>query len=249
VTVEKKFTGLTEKRLPKNFQITATYAGPDGEVTKNFKLNSEGVTVSEDKMTYSWKITNVPYGAEVSVTESGADVIGYILTTTVTPEDALKVGTDNTKNKISVENKYEPNFGDLKINKTLNLFDKTAGETTFVFSVIAKMDDGTKVYDDVVSLNYTANDPATKSVEIIGKIPVGAKVEVKEIYTSGSYEVVGSDTVSDITIVKEKAAEASFTNTYNKDINQGYGILNKYTTADGTTWTHNKGQVEEEGKD
>ncbi len=236
VTVTKEFEGLTVKRLPANFQITATYEGPDGEVTKILRLTDEAAEVSEDKMTYSWKITGVPFGAEVSVTESGADVIGYELTSTM-PEP-IRVTSDNTKNILEVKNVYTPNFGDLKINKTLELFDKTAGETTFVFSVIAKVGE-TTVYDNVVSLNYTATDPATKSIEIKGKIPVGATVEVKEIYTSGSYEVVGSDTVSDITIVKGEAAEANFTNTYNDNINQGYGILNEYTTADGTEWAHN----------
>ena len=115
----------------------------------------------------------------------------------------------------------EPRFGHLRIIKTLNSSDEIYDEATFVFSVKGELElsaeesttgfpETVTVLDDVVVLTFSKN--GTKSYEI-KDLPVGTRITVKEIYTSG-YNPVGAVVCGgdDMVIVANDFIEAHFVN-------------------------------------
>lgn len=113
--------------------------------------------------------------------------------------------------------------GSLEIVKTLLTY-QASSPATFVFSVEATQADGTVVYSDVISMTFT--EAGEKSVRI-DKIPVGAKVVVREVYSGSSYTLV-SDNDQIVTIPASGTVTAAFVNDYNQRQNEGYGITNHF---------------------
>ncbi len=167
------------------------------------------------------------------------------------PSTVAEMGTDGTYSEVTTAGgdwKYEitamlkPSqeeaMGDLLIHKTLTNYH-AGSPVTFVFLVVATVGN-TVVFEEVASLTF--NGPGTQTYTFTGKIPVGAEVTVTEIYSGAGYKrtsdekvVVTMDKQADGTV----SAEVSFTNTYNGENKQGFGILNefKYTAGD---WQHTK---------
>lgn len=129
-------------------------------------------------------------------------------------------------------------YGDLIINKTLDVFNETIGGATFVFQVEAYKKDvdtvyaegekGKCVYSDVVSMTFEA--PGTERITIKG-IPAGAEVSITEVYSGASYELT-SDAEETATILAEgeegAPVSAAFFNTYNQKLNGGNGVVNSF---------------------
>jgi len=141
-------------------------------------------------------------------------------------------------------------FGNLKINKTLDVFNGTYTSATFVFQVEGtKVDpdapEGTEpavVISDVFALEFTG--PDTKSL-VVGPIPAGAEVVVTEIYSGASYKLT-TDAEQTTTIISDEMlaedpelgmAEVSFGNTHDDRPNGGNGIVNSFS-YDGGQWTY-----------
>ncbi|WP_165247993.1 DUF5979 domain-containing protein [Adlercreutzia sp. ZJ141] len=124
----------------------------------------------------------------------------------------------------------KPRMGSLEITKTLDRFetDGTAVDNaaTFVFSVQATDASGNKVYDDVVSIVF--NQPGSKSVLIENKIPVGANVVVREVYSGASYTVVGASEKTAV-IEADAVAHVSFENTTGNTKVHGGSVTNSFT--------------------
>ena len=236
VTVTKAFTGITEAKIPEDFVVTVTYAG----TTVRLNTKTQGVVKSEDGLTYTWTIEDIPYGAEVSVAEENADVLGYIVTAGI-PE-AIKVTDDAAKNVLSITNKYEENFGNLEITKSVPQFNAASGKQTFVFSIVAELE-GDKVYDGVETIDFT--QAGTKTVKIEGKIPVGSKVTVTEVYSGASYELTVKDPqTTEIIPTAKGTAKVSFENKPDGEITTGYGVLNEYDYTGAEGWVHNKNKTD-----
>ena len=144
---------------------------------------------------------------------TGDDTWVYDVTTGLKPEQELR-------------------YGSIQINKTLDSYNATLGETTFIFSVEAEKENsqGTmeNVYSDVISQVF--DGPRIKRIEV-GIIPAGAQVTVTEVYSGASYELTttGSQT---LTVIAEGEAgnpgTASFANTYNGENNGGSSIVNHF---------------------
>lgn len=117
----------------------------------------------------------------------------------------------------------EIRYGSIRINKTLDVYNATLGEASFIFSIEA-VKNGETVYSDVVSLVF--DGPGTKSVEI-GNIPAGAQVTVTEVYSGSSYQIVG-DRVETVQIRADETAQTSFTNTYDNSNNGGSSVVNHF---------------------
>lgn len=144
-------------------------------------------------------------------------------------------------------------YGDLVIQKTLDVYNATNPNATFVFQVEASKTDvdtgETKVvYSDVVSMAFT--EVGTKEI-LIEKIPAGADVTVTEVYSGASY-VVKSDDMdtavikADAKYDKEASEEATveaevveFSNTHNGIPHGGSGVINNFKFEDGT-WNWEK---------
>ena len=91
VQVTKTFSGVDA--LPENFQITATWGPESDKKTIVLKANDPGYTgtlptdVNVEKSgngPYTWTISNLPIGTEVTFTESGYEIAGYNVASTVT---------------------------------------------------------------------------------------------------------------------------------------------------------------------
>lgn len=144
---------------------------------------------------------------------SGDDTWVYDVTTGLKPEQEIR-------------------YGSIQINKTLDVYNETLGEATFIFSVEAVKENsqGTaeNVYSDVVSLVF--DGPGTQSVEI-GNIPAGAQVTVTEVYSGASYELTTAQSQT-LTVIAEgeegNPASVSFANTYNGENNGGSSIVNHF---------------------
>ncbi len=128
--------------------------------------------------------------------------------------------------------------GDLLIHKTLTNYH-AGSPVTFVFSIVATVGSDV-VFEDVASLTFSA--AGTQTYTFTGKIPAGAVVTVKEIYSGAGYTQTSEDPAPVTMEVRADgtlSAEVSFTNAYNGENKQGFGILNefRYTAGD---WKHTK---------
>ncbi len=121
--------------------------------------------------------------------------------------------------KPSRENRY----GDLEIRKTLDTYNATLGGAAFIFEISAEKDG--IVYNDVVSVVF--DGAGTKSVKIEGRIPAGALVTVKEIYSGASYEAVAGTEKTE-TIIADQLVSVTFRNDYDERLNGGTSIVNHF---------------------
>ena len=147
-------------------------------------------------------------------------------------------------NAIGLKPLKSDRYGDLIIEKFLDVYNATNPGGTFVFQI-----EGTKtdvdtgeekvVISDVVSMTF--NNPGTDRC-VIEDIPAGSEVTVTEVYSGGSYKLT-SDGSSTVTIVadEEEGAPATveFSNTYDDRHNGGTGLVNhfEYNTETGG-WSH-----------
>lgn len=126
-------------------------------------------------------------------------------------------------------------FGKLTINKEVTILedrlnDKKITPMTAAFRITGWKDDtkAEKIYSNVASITVPDGNPVT-----IDRLPVGAYVEVEEIYTGAGYKLV--DRTPESVIIPspedEEAAEVSFTftNTYRDELKKGYGVMNSFT--------------------
>ena len=120
----------------------------------------------------------------------------------------------------------EERYGQLEIIKNLKNFEDH-NEATFVFEVIAtkSQTDETVVYHDYVSLVFDKYGEGRKSA-IIDKLPVGAYVTVKEIYSGKVYNVDTDKTGGPITA--EQITQVEFTNEYEEHHNGGGSVTNHF---------------------
>lgn len=131
-------------------------------------------------------------------------------------------------------------YGDLIINKELDVYNETIGGANFVFQV-----EGTKtdidtgevkvVYSDVVSMTFTGYGNDSIKIE---HIPAGSEIVVTEVYSGSSYELT-SDGSQTVTIIAEDAVETNFSNTFNEHLNGGKGLVNSFAyNSESGEWTH-----------
>lgn len=136
----------------------------------------------------------------------------------------------------------ENRYGSLKIVKTLQEFNASLNEATFVFSVEGKDKDGNVIYSNVASTTF---DGAGTKEAILDKIPAGAELTITEIYSGASYKLT-SDEIQTGTVVADETIEADFSNTYNNELKPGYGVTNHfdYSEEDGWKWSQMKDNTE-----
>lgn len=133
----------------------------------------------------------------------------------------------------------EPRFGDLIIRKTVTNYNAALGEAVFIFQVEA-VKHGQSVYSNVVTTNHS--EAGSKTALITG-IPAGAEVTITEVYSGASYELT-SAAEQKVTIMPEGSEEApvkvEFTNTYNNQLNPGYGLVNHFDYDEENGWSLEK---------
>lgn len=130
IKVQKTFDGVSKEDLTANFKINL-YSDVDcenlvGELTLNDAAN---MSVSEDGLTYTWRIDNLPAGT-YWINESGTDVQGYNLTgvvingNSVSLAEAIEVTTRDAVYELDPNNSgatLPPNTHDYIIPDTTNI--------------------------------------------------------------------------------------------------------------------------------
>ncbi|SFH97746.1 hypothetical protein SAMN04487830_11539 [Pseudobutyrivibrio sp. OR37] len=143
--------------------------------------------------------------------------------------------------KFSLKSTAKERFGSIVISKKLDKYNSTYNKASFVYSVVAKLDNNV-VFDNVYTIEFDKAETKTKQID---NIPAQAVVTVTEVYDGASYEAVGEKTVTGIIIDPDKAIPtASFENTYDgKMITGGISAVNEFVEDDGELfWIDESGQ-------
>ena len=141
----------------------------------------------------------------------------------------------------------------ISIQKTVDTFNQSMNQTSFVYSITAEKDYGTdpenpkmvKVFDDIRVIDFS--QAGTESI-IVDKIPAGSSVTVKEIYTGATYRILSDKEenkavvkLDDLTAIVDESAYpvANFENTYDdKLIGNGTAVVNTFTKGEeGWEWS------------
>ncbi len=117
-------------------------------------------------------------------------------------------------------------YGSLEILKTLSEYETMGGtqeSATFVFEVTGRVDDQV-VYSNVESITFTA---AGRESVVLDRIPAGAEVTVKEVYSGSSYQLtVPGDRTA--VIAADEVVSVEFENEYDGRRTNGHGIRNRF---------------------
>jgi pilin isopeptide linkage protein/LPXTG-motif cell wall-anchored protein len=211
VIVEKTFSGITKEQIPADFAVTASFKVPEGSdaiADKSLKITDKDVKVSEDGLTYTWTIGDLPKGTEVTATETGTAVAGYSpLDTAVTSGKATTTIAEDVK--IPLSNPYEKDLGDLKITKTISGLPEGEVPADLKFTVTGPED-----YEEVVEFSEFTNGEY-----LIEDLPVGeyTVVESGTDYTDYTITTAEADQTKTAEVKKNETATAAFTNTYEQD--------------------------------
>lgn len=149
---------------------------------------------------------------------------------------------------IGLKPQAEPQFGNLRIIKTLTNYNETLGRTTFVFEVTSEEinpETGLPRYSEVAS---TTHEGPGSAEAVLEHIPAGLHLTVKEVYSGASYKVTGDEQADGLIVWSDAAlgaqenrpadaaaAEVEFTNDYDGGNRGGYGVLNRFTNGE-TGW-------------
>lgn len=146
---------------------------------------------------------------------------------------------------VTLKPSEEPRYGLLEIVKTLQSYE-TGSEATFIFQIDAVLN-GKNVYSNVIPITFTS---AGENRVVIDRIPVGAQVTVKEIYSGLHYEVESPDTVAPGQPIQlDRVLQIDFTNAYVEKPGEGGAITNRfeYTMEDGWKWEKQTAQDPADG--
>ena len=128
-------------------------------------------------------------------------------------------------------------FGSLEIVKTLGTY-VSEKPGSFIFQVEAYEDETKEknVYSNVVTISF--DSAGQKSVLLENVIPIGAYVEVTEIYSGSVYSLTGDPTQTAV-ISAEETASVTFHNDFDGSGNGGGGVNNRfdYDQDSGWVWT------------
>lgn len=126
-------------------------------------------------------------------------------------------------------------FGSLEIVKTLTVYENRE-PANFVFQVEAYENETKEktVYSNVVTITFS--EAGQRSIRLEKVIPVGAYVEVTEVYSGAAYELTTEETQSAV-ISAEEIASVAFTNSYDKSGKGGGAITNHFVYEAENGWS------------
>lgn len=125
-------------------------------------------------------------------------------------------------------------FGSLEIVKTLSTYETEEGiqePVTCVFEVTGTLGEET-VYSNVESITFTA---AGQESAVLDRIPAGASVTVREVYSGSSYELTVPGDRSTV-IAADDVVSVNFENTYTREQKKGHGIKNQFVYDENGRW-------------
>ena len=208
-----------QKMLKESVEPTATVTlakgigSKDGLATGLYLVDTPEVVTTNYTYTFTPYLVSLPTNNYYS---NGNDTWIYDLTDT---------------NAIGLKPEEHARYGDLKINKTLANHNATTGKkATFVFQIDITPLKSDKTETRIESLDFEA---AGNSSVTITKIPAGAKVTVKEVYSGASYKLTSANDQKTTIVATDRGstntpASVSFTNDIDDNMNGGYGVKNNF---------------------
>ena len=193
--------------------LTGGIGNKDGLDTGLYLVDTPEVVTTNYTYTFTPYLVSLPTNNYYS---SGNDDWIYNLTDT---------------NAIGLKPEEHARYGDLVINKTLANHNATTGKkATFVFQIDITPLKSDKTETRIESLDFEA---AGNSSVTITKIPAGAKVTVKEVYSGASYKRTSANNQKPTIVATDRGAKVepasvSFTNDIEDNMNGGYGVRNNF---------------------
>ena len=193
--------------------LTGGIGNKDGLDTGLYLVDTPEVVTTNYTYTFTPYLVSLPTNNYYS---SGNDDWIYNLTDT---------------NAIGLKPEEHARYGDLVINKTLANHNATTGKkATFVFQIDITPLKSDKTETRIESLDFEA---AGNSSVTITKIPAGAKVTVKEVYSGASYKLTSANNQKPTIVATDRGAKVepasvSFTNDIEDNMNGGYGVRNNF---------------------
>ena len=193
--------------------LTGGIGNKDGLDTGLYLVDTPEVVTTNYTYTFTPYLVSLPTNNYYS---SGNDDWIYALTDT---------------NAIGLKPEEHARYGDLVINKTLANHNATTGKkATFVFQIDITPLKSDKTETRIESLDFEA---AGNSSVTITKIPAGAKVTVKEVYSGASYKLTSANDQKTTIVATDRGAtntpaSVSFTNDIDDNMNGGYGVRNNF---------------------
>ena len=193
--------------------LTGGIGNKDGLDTGLYLVDTPEVVTTNYTYTFTPYLVSLPTNNYYS---SGNDDWIYDLTDT---------------NAIGLKPEEHARYGDLVINKTLANHNATTGKkATFVFQIDITPLKSDKTETRIESLDFEA---AGNSSVTITKIPAGAKVTVKEVYSGASYKLTSANDQKPTIVATDRGAKVepasvSFTNDIEDNMNGGYGVRNNF---------------------
>lgn len=229
-TVAKKIDGASAGEKIEGLEAGLYLVIARGSEVADYVTKAVDETGSEKLATIAWSDEYVYTYLPELISLPGKEAVDGTIST-ANPGDWLYDASATLKPSQSLR------FGSLEIVKTLTSYE-TSGPADFVFQVEAYKDE-TKaevVYSNVVRLSFTG--AGSQSTVLADVIPVGAYVEVTEVYSGASYSLVSEATATAV-IQAAETAKVSFTNEYNSSGNQGGAVTNRfdYNSESGWGWT------------
>ncbi len=172
-----------------------------------YLLATDPVTAGEHSYTFAPSLVPVPQWDG-----SGEDWV-YSLSVVLKPEQG-------------------PLYGSLKILKTLDTFNASLGNATFVFQIEGRDQEGNIVYSNVAATTHTG---AGIQEVVVENIPAGTVVTVTEVYSGASYTLTSQ--ASQTAVIKGgEQAETAFSNTYTNELVPGCGAVNQFEYNENSGW-------------
>ncbi len=207
----------TEGKMP--LQPAATLTVTNGTATAEKLSHGIYLVLAEEAQTtgslyrFNPYMVSVPDNLYYQTQKAEDDSWIYAVTTSLKPEQS-------------------PRYGRLEIVKTLQDFNTSLGNVTFVFQVEGKDQEGNVVYSNVASTTFGAAGTKTAVLE---QVPVGVELTVTEVYSGASY-TAASDAVQTGILTADETLKVNFSNKYNDELKPGYGVTNHFTYDEENGW-------------
>lgn len=198
------------------------------EVSK-YKTVTVGTTQADIDLGYYYYVVQEDVSGKNYTYEFNTGVVSL-------PAKDSTLGTLVYEREVDLKGTRSEKEGSITITKSLDSWNETSNECTFVFSINAVKDEKT-VYSNVASISFNKSNHGSNSVTVSG-IPVGSTVTVSEIY-SGGYTQTSVTPEAQVITGADVVPTFDFTNKYSS-FKKSYGVENQFKKEDSESdwkWT------------
>lgn len=203
--IEKVEAVLEKEKVEKDATVTVGVKAENLDLGYYYYVVQEGVSGKSYDYKFSTGLVTIPYNTETTV---------------------------SLDREVDLKATREEKEGSILITKTLENWNETSKECTFVFEITGTKD-GKTVYSNVAAISFNAENHGSNTVEVKG-IPIGAEVTVTEVYSGGYSQT--SVTPEPQIVVADQTIQFDFSNKYD-EYRKTYGVENQFTWDEEWHWT------------